>query len=73
MIRLMARSTFDRRLPRPAFAPPDRVEAMARLRTVLEDGVLTPVVAESFPLEQTPEAIALLASGRAVGRIVVVP
>jgi NADPH:quinone reductase-like Zn-dependent oxidoreductase len=73
MFRLMARSTVDRRLPRGPFKPPDRVESMARLRALLADGALTPVVARAFALEQTPDAIALLASGQAVGRIVIVP
>jgi NADPH:quinone reductase-like Zn-dependent oxidoreductase len=72
MISLMARSLTDERLPRPQAARP-RPESMALLRDRLEDGSLTPVVARSFPLEEVPEAIALLASGRALGRIVVVP
>jgi NADPH:quinone reductase-like Zn-dependent oxidoreductase len=73
MFGLMARSTVDRRLPRSPFKPPDRVESMARLRALLADGALTPVVDRAFALEQTADAIALLASGQAVGRIVVVP
>ena len=51
---------------------PDRTEAMARLRDLLEVGALTPVVAHTFPLEQVPDAFEFLASGQAVGRIVVV-
>jgi NADPH:quinone reductase-like Zn-dependent oxidoreductase len=73
MFGLMARSTVERRLPRPPFRTPDRTASMARLRDLLEDGALTPVVARSFPLEQVPDAIEFLASGQAVGRIVVVP
>lgn len=73
MFSLMARSLVDRHLTRPTFETPDRRQAMARLRHVLETGVLTPVVARAFPLEQVTDAIALLASGRALGRIVVVP
>ena len=73
MLGLMARSTVERRLPRPPFKMPDRTASMARLRDLLEDGALTPVVARTFPLEQVPDAIELLASGQAVGRIVVVP
>ena len=73
MFGLMARSTVDRRLLRGPFKPPDRVESMARLRALLADGALAPVVARAFALEQAADAIALLASGQAVGRIVVVP
>ncbi|HEX2027117.1 MAG TPA: NAD(P)-dependent alcohol dehydrogenase [Nitriliruptorales bacterium] len=73
MFSLMARSTVEPRLPRPTFQAPDRRQSMARLRDLLADGVLTPIVACTFLLEQVPDAIALLASGRAPGRIVVVP
>lgn len=73
MFGLMARASFERRLPRPSMASPDRPRSMARLHDLLVAGVLTPVVAGSFPLEQVPQAIALLASGDALGRVVVVP
>ncbi|QBI20132.1 NAD(P)-dependent alcohol dehydrogenase [Egibacter rhizosphaerae] len=73
MFGLMARSPVERRLPRPSFTAPDRTASMARLRDLLEDGAITPVVARAFPLEQVPDALELLASGQAVGRIVVVP
>lgn len=70
---LMARSTIDRRLPRPRFDAPDRRRLMARLHDMLERGLLTPVVAQTFPLEGVVDAIGLLASGRAIGRLVIVP
>ena len=72
MLSLMARSAVEPRLPRPV-GPPDRRQSMARLHDLLEDGSLAPIVARTFPLEQVPDAIALLASGRALGRIVIVP
>lgn len=70
---LMARSVFEPRLPSPLFATPDRAASLAELRNLLQDGTLAPVVARAFPLEEVPEAIAFLASGQALGRIVVVP
>jgi NADPH:quinone reductase-like Zn-dependent oxidoreductase len=73
MFGLMARSAVERRLPRPSVKMPARTESMARLRDLLENGALTPVVARAFPLEQVPDALEFLASGQAVGRIVVVP
>ena len=73
MFGLMARSTVERRLPRPAFKMRDRTDGMDRLRCHLEDGALTPVVTRTFPLEQAADAIEFLASGHAAGRIVVVP
>jgi NADPH:quinone reductase-like Zn-dependent oxidoreductase len=73
MFSLMARSTVEPRLPRPTFEAPNRRRSMTRLHDLLEDGSLTPIVARTFPLEQVPDAIALLASGRALGRVVIVP
>lgn len=73
MFSLMARSTVEPRLPRPTSERPDRRSSMDLLRDRLEDGVLTPIVDRTFPLDQVPEALALLASGQALGRIVIVP
>jgi NADPH:quinone reductase-like Zn-dependent oxidoreductase len=73
MFSLMARSTVEPRLPRPTFEAPNRRRSMTRLHDLLEDGSLTPIVARTFPLEQVPDAIAFLASGRASGRVVIVP
>lgn len=73
MFSLMARSTVDPRLPRPTSERPDRRSSMEVLREHLENGALQPIVARTFPLEQAADALALLASGQALGRIVVVP
>ncbi|MHA7156328.1 NAD(P)-dependent alcohol dehydrogenase [Arthrobacter sp. TMN-50] len=73
MVALMARSLTDRRLSRPTLETPDRRESMALLRNLLATGRLTPVVDRSFPLERTAEAITYLASGQALGRIVIEP
>lgn len=73
MFSLMARSTVEPRLPRPAFEAPNRMRSMTLLHDLLEDGSLTPVVARTFPLEQAADAIAFLASGHALGRVVIVP
>lgn len=73
MFSLMARSTVEPRLPPPTFEASNRRRSMTRLHDLLEDGSLTPIVAHTFPLEQPGDAIALLASGRALGRVVIVP
>lgn len=70
MLSLTARSAVDRNLPRPV-RQSDRGEATARLAGLLADGSLAPVVARTFPLDEVPQAIALLSSGEAIGRIVV--
>ena len=40
---------------------------------LMAKGQLTPIVDRAFPLAQAAEAMAYLASGRAMGRIVLVP
>jgi NADPH:quinone reductase-like Zn-dependent oxidoreductase len=70
---LMARSLFDRHIPKPWFEPMKKGEAMEILREMLEAGKLTPVVARTFPLAQAPAALRCLEEGQACGRIVVVP
>lgn len=72
MIGQMARSLVDRHLPRPTSGP-SRAQSMGRLRTLLAQRRLTPVVDRSFSLDEVAEAIDYLASGTAVGRIVLEP
>lgn len=38
---------------------------------LLEAGTLRPVIDRTFPFEQTPEALAYVASGRSKGKVVV--
>lgn len=73
MIALMGRSLVDRGLPRPSTTAPDRGASMGYLAELLERGAITPEVAETFPLERVVDALELLASGRALGRIVLTP
>lgn len=72
MMSLMARAPVDRRLPPPISPMPDRGRSMERFRRLLADGELTPVVARTYGLDETSDAIAMLASGQAIGRIVIV-
>jgi alcohol dehydrogenase len=53
------------------FMRPDG-EELARIGELLERGTIVPVVDRTFPFGQTKEAIALVESGRAVGKVVVV-
>lgn len=70
---LMARAVRDPHLPTASFDEPDRVASMERLRQLLADGTLTPVVAHTFAFEDAAEALRVLAAGTARGRIVLVP
>lgn len=70
---LMLWARFDRHLPWPSFETMEKRDAMETLRDMLETGVLTPVVARTFPLEQAASAIQCLQAGALCGRIVIVP
>lgn len=74
VMRLVLRSRRDPHLP-PAdlSASPDRTAGTAELAALLADGSITPVVDRELPLDRAAEAIDLLASGDARGRIVLVP
>lgn len=74
VLRLVIRSRSDRHLP-PAdmSASPDRRVRTAQLADLLADDAIAPVVDRELPLDRAVEAIELLASGAARGRIVLVP
>ena len=74
MLGLMALSLFVRHLPRSrGEAAPTKKEAMETLAELLAAGKLTPVIDRTYALEEVPDAMRLLVSGRARGRIIVVP
>jgi NADPH:quinone reductase-like Zn-dependent oxidoreductase len=70
---LMARTPFDRNLPKVEFTLMSKHDAMEILRGLLETGKLTPVVAKTFPLSEVPAALRCLQEGQYCGRIVIVP
>ncbi|WP_286929570.1 MULTISPECIES: NAD(P)-dependent alcohol dehydrogenase [Aeromicrobium] len=70
---LVARSALNPQLRGPSFASPDKRELMGTLTQLMETGQLRVVVDRTFPLEQAPEALRHLMSGRALGRVVVRP
>jgi NADPH:quinone reductase-like Zn-dependent oxidoreductase len=70
---LMARTPFDRNLPKLEFALMSKHDAMERLRGLLETGKLTTTVAKTFSLVEVPAALRCLQEGRYCGRIVVAP
>ncbi|MCP3961939.1 MAG: zinc-binding dehydrogenase [bacterium] len=73
MLKLMALKPFSRHLPRGRTQMPSMAEAMAVLKELLEAGKLTPVIDRAYPLEQVPEAMRYLQSGRARGKIIITP
>jgi NADPH:quinone reductase len=46
---------------------------MAQLLAWCKDGTLRPHIGQAFPLAETPQAIALLESRKAVGKIIIRP
>jgi NADPH:quinone reductase-like Zn-dependent oxidoreductase len=70
LFRLMARTPFDRHLPRSDFSPASKKETMAVLHDLIAAGKVTPVVGQTFPLAEAAQAIRHLAGGRTVGKIV---
>jgi NADPH:quinone reductase-like Zn-dependent oxidoreductase len=70
---LMFRSLFDRALPKPDFAMPSRKATMAVLKSLLETGKLTPIIARVFPLAEAREAMRYLQQGTAIGKIILTP
>lgn len=71
--RLVARSSFDRQLPKPTASFAGKTSCMEMLRKLLQAGKLTPIVDRSYPLAGVADAIQYLASGMPRGRLVVEP
>jgi NADPH:quinone reductase-like Zn-dependent oxidoreductase len=69
--RLTVRSRFSAHLPPIDLSTPPRRESMAALTELIELGESTPVVDGVYPLDAVPEALAALASGDVVGKVVV--
>lgn len=70
---LMARAMFDKRLPKVEFSMPAKAKVMQKLAYLLESGALTPQVDRSYPLAEAADALEYLVSGKACGKILLVP
>jgi NADPH:quinone reductase-like Zn-dependent oxidoreductase len=70
---LVARTPFDRHLPRPRFKLPDLQETLHTLGALLESRTLTPIVGRTFSLGEVATALRCLQEGRAAGAIVLAP
>jgi NADPH:quinone reductase-like Zn-dependent oxidoreductase len=73
MFALMARTPFDRRLPKLGFSPPGKGAIIEELRQALADGSLSPIVSRTFSLGQAAAAFQCLREGSVPGRIVIEP
>jgi NADPH:quinone reductase-like Zn-dependent oxidoreductase len=68
---LVAKSPFMSQLPAINFKLPPKKDSMALLTRHLETGDLTPIVDRTFSLNQVPEALQYLQTGKALGKIVI--
>lgn len=66
----MALTPFNRHLPKVSFSLPEKSAVMDELRQLFEAGQLTPVVGETFHLDQVCDAMRCLQEGRNLGKIV---
>lgn len=73
MFALMFRTPFERHLPPLSAKKFDKAHMIGELARLLEAEQLTPLVDSRFPLDQVPQALSHLASGKALGRLVIVP
>jgi NADPH:quinone reductase-like Zn-dependent oxidoreductase len=71
MMVFMIRGVFDKRMPKLDSKLPSADKLMNVLSGHLESGELTPIIAATFPLERTAEAMRYLEEGTALGRIVI--
>jgi NADPH:quinone reductase-like Zn-dependent oxidoreductase len=70
-LKLMAIGPFVKQLPPVDFSSPDKPEAMARVKELMDSGKVTPVIDRTFSLSEAPQAIQYLEQGRARGKIVI--
>jgi NADPH:quinone reductase-like Zn-dependent oxidoreductase len=65
-----ASSVFVRQQGRPFFSLPNQ-EDLATLKDLAESGKLTPVIDRTYPLDQTPEAVAHVGEGHSQGKTII--
>ncbi len=72
MLGLVVRSAFTPELRGGSLTPPDKRSSMATLSDLLTTSQLRVPIARAFPLAEAGQALHFLASGQAVGRVVLV-
>lgn len=70
VVKGLVRSMFVRQQGRPFISVPNN-EDLIVLRQLLETGRVTPVIDRTYPLNETPEALAYVAEGHARGKVVI--
>jgi NADPH:quinone reductase-like Zn-dependent oxidoreductase len=72
-LKLAVRTAFNPHLIKPNMAAPDKAKGMALFADLMAKGQLKPVVDRTYPLAEAAHALAYLASGRTLGRIILSP
>jgi NADPH:quinone reductase-like Zn-dependent oxidoreductase len=72
MLNALISSIFIRRQGRPYFAPVTKHD-LADLKDLIESGKVTPVIGETYPLAETPVAIAAIGAGHSRGKVIITP
>lgn len=71
LLGLVVRSAVSPQLRGGSFASPDKRQLLGTLAGLMETGQVRVVVDSTFPLDQVPEAMRRLMSGRPLGRVVI--
>jgi NADPH:quinone reductase-like Zn-dependent oxidoreductase len=69
-VKALVLSPFLRKQGRPFVAIPGKKDLVV-LRELIEAGEITPVIGRTYPLSETPEAMAYLGEGHAQGKVVI--
>ena len=71
--RLMLQSIFDRHLPKITTKMPSQKSSLETLKTLMDEGKVTPVVGKTFSLEEIHSAMDMLIEGQSHGKIILLP
>jgi NADPH:quinone reductase-like Zn-dependent oxidoreductase len=70
VIKAFVSSAFIRQQGRPFLSTPNH-EDLVVLKELIESGKVTPVIDRTYPLSETPEAMAYVGEGHARGKVVI--
>jgi NADPH:quinone reductase-like Zn-dependent oxidoreductase len=70
-LKLSVRALFDHHIPGAIATIPKKPDVIAELKTLLEEGKLTPIVDKTFPLSETIAAMHYLQEGKSRGKIII--
>jgi NADPH:quinone reductase-like Zn-dependent oxidoreductase len=72
VLKATVRSVYARQQGRPFLSTP-KCEDLVALKELIESGRVTPVIDRTYPLDETPAALAYIGGGHARGKVVITP